>query len=311
MDLSVVIVSWNTRELLSQCLKAIFASPLNCEFDVWVVDNASKDASAEMVRNQFPQVRLIENSENVGFARANNQAIQQSIGNYVLLVNSDAIVKPSALSNIVAFMASHNDAGIAGGKLIWPDGSFQSSFSDFPSLFSELVTSAGAAKYLFGSHFPSYALNVSQQVRVVDWVGGAFLIARRDAITQVGLLDEGFFMYGEEMDWCYRMRQRGWKVYYTPEAEIIHVGGQSSKLAGADSSMWLAQSHIRFMLKYRGELIGRVLAFFFRIASVVKATIWFAIGLVRNQRRAFAWGRARLHWHLAGANVLRIVSQRE
>lgn len=304
MDLSIIVVSWNTRDLLAQCLDAIFAYPPRCEIEVWVVDNGSKDGSAEMVRKQFPQVRLIENPENAGFARANNQAIQKSDGKYVLLVNSDATVKPNALSSMVSFLDQHHDGGIAGGKLEGSEGAFQSSFNDFPSLFSQFLILSGMAQRFFGPYFPSHGPKDSQQAREVDWVGGAFLIARREAIDEAGLLDEDYFMYGEEMDWCYRMWRNGWKVYFVPDACAIHLGGQSSKAAGFEKLLWLTRSHLLFVRKYRGAFIAWTMAAFATFASFVKAIIWFGLGCMRNSSRSLAWSKARANWRVACSPLL-------
>jgi GT2 family glycosyltransferase len=304
VDLSVIIVNWNTRDLLAQCLQSVYRTAQGLEFEVFVVDNASSDGSVQMVRERFPQVRLLENAENVGFARANNQAIRESARQYVLLLNSDVVVQHGSLARLRAFMDTHPEAGIVGGKLLWPDGSFQSSFNDFPSFISELLLLCGLARSVYGPYFPSYGPTDSQEPRAVDWVGGAFLCVRGEAIADVGLLDESYFMYGEEMDWCYQMWQKGWKVYFLPEACVIHHGGQSSKLAGSDTLLRLTRSHLRFANKYWGGFAANVLAAWARIASLTKSIMWFSIGLVLRKNRSVAWEKAKVNWRLTNSNLL-------
>lgn len=304
MDLSIVIVNWNTQDLLANCLQSIYGNPPDFEFEVWVVDNASTDQSAAIVRLQFPLVRLIENKTNVGFACGNNQAIKESKSRHVLLLNSDTIVLPQALERMVSFMNENSRAAIAGGKLLNPDGTFQSSYNDFPSILSELLTFAGLARRVHGPFFPSYGPRDSQTTRVVDWVGGAFLIVRKEAIDSVGLMDEGYFMYGEEMDWCYRMKEAGWQVYYLAEAQILHLGGQSSKAASFDKLLWLTRGHLRFVFKHRGSTLAKFLSYTASFFATVKAGVWLIVGCLPTSSRTSAWEKASANWRLATAELL-------
>ncbi len=167
-----------------------------------------------MVRARFPGVRLIENSENVGFARANNQAIALAQGRYVLLLNSDTVVPDGALASLIAFAEGHPEAGVVGARLLNPDGSFQAGPNRFPTLLSTVLGAWGVVQYLTrNSYYPSLGPEHSREAQQCDWVGGACLLARRSAIDQVGLLDEQFFMNSEEVDWCFRMKQHGWQVW--------------------------------------------------------------------------------------------------
>jgi len=223
--LSVIIVNWNTIGLLRDCLQSLFASQSADALEIVVVDNASTDDSVGMIKRKFPAVRLIENTQNVGFARANNQGLAASQGRYVLLLNSDTLVPPSALMQLVAFMDEHPEAGASGPCLLQPDRRPQ------PFAFGSDPTPAyllRRALTLLLLRRPLHDWN-TDHVQVVDWVSGAGLIARREAVEQVGPLDEAIFMYFEDNDWCLRFRQHGWKVYYNPEATIIHLGSQSLK----------------------------------------------------------------------------------
>ena len=222
-DLAVVIVSWNTADLLRACLRSLLASSGTCRLEVIVVDNASRDGSPAMVRREFPQVSLIENAANQGFAKANNQGITASQAGFVMLLNSDTEVPPGALDALLNFMAIHPEAGACGPSLVRPGGSPQPyAFGGDPTL--AYLLARGLNRALFRRYLHDWATTVTQPV---DWVSGACLLARRAAIQQAGLLDENLFMYFEDNDWCLRLRQAGWKIYLYPPVKVVHLGGQS------------------------------------------------------------------------------------
>lgn len=289
--LSIVIVSWNTRDLLAACLASIQRHPPVCAFEVWVVDNASADESAAMIREQFVDAHVIENQQNVGFARANNQAIRASTGEFVLLLNSDTEVQPSALSNLVSFMQQHPDAGICGAQLINLDNTLQKSVQSFPTLISELVVASGLGSHPIPTAYTS--------PRRVDAVVGAALLARRAAIDRVGLLDEAYFMYTEEVDWCYRFVQAGWNVFVVPDARITHVNGGSSKPIAIDRVLWLSKGRIRFLSQHRPAWQVLACTLGLRTLGVLKAVTWFCIGLARPASRNRAFLKSAANWRLA------------
>ncbi|MCU0501483.1 MAG: glycosyltransferase family 2 protein [Anaerolineae bacterium] len=235
-DLSIIIVNWNTRELLRGCLAALTEdgrrktdslSPPSVlrppsSVEIIVVDNASADGSVEMVQREFPDVRLILNEGNLGFARANNRGIAASRGRYVLLLNSDTVASPDALEMLVTFMDAHPEAGVVGPCLRRPDGTAQPyAFGGDPTPGYLLRR---AISRLRGRYLHDWGTTAIQEV---DWVSGACLMARRAAIAQAGPLEEAMFMYFEDNEWCLRIRNAGWKVYYDPQAAIVHIGGQS------------------------------------------------------------------------------------
>jgi N-acetylglucosaminyl-diphospho-decaprenol L-rhamnosyltransferase len=280
VKLSIIIVNWNTHDLLTECLDTVYAYPPGAPFDVWVVDNGSTDGSQAMLRERFPQVHLIQNQENVGFARANNQAIRACSGDYVLLLNSDAMVLPGTLQQLVDFADSHPDMGITGAQCLNQDGSFQASFNYFPTLFTESLLLFGLAARVYSPYFPSGSPKESQQSRECDWVGGACLMARRSALQETGLLDEEYFMYVEETDWCYRTVQAGWKVYYCAEARVIHYGGQSASRASAQQRLRLYESKARYFRKHHlksTELLFRGLV---QTSALLKSGYWFGRSLL-------------------------------
>lgn len=264
-DLTIVVVNWNTRELLRQCLDSI---PCGLESahraETWVVDNASQDGSAAMVAETFPDVHLVANDTNVGFARANNQAIRQARGRYVLLLNSDTKVLPGALSALVQFLDGHPNAGAAGCRLLNADGTKQrSAWMHYPNLGSV----ATAAFWL--NHLPllkkrarreEETLNAATNPVQVKHLLGACLMVRRLLLDKVGLMDEDYFMYLEETDWCQRINAAGAGVFFLPSAEIIHFGQQSAALAPDKASADWCRSLCRFYRRqYRPGLFEMAL----------------------------------------------------
>lgn len=259
IDLSIIIVNWNTCDLLAGCLQSIFATAGNLSLEVWVVDNASHDGSVAMMRTRFPQVHIIENQTNVGFATANNQAIPQTTGSFVLLLNSDTLVQPNALQAIVEFMRTHPRAGIVGANVINADGSPQRCFDRFPTLLSESIRACGLDSR-FSLGLPP-AMN--EQAIATDWVLGAALTVRREALLQVGLFDPEYFMYSEEIDLCYRVKRAGWDNFVLPSARIVHLGGESTKQIAAAMKAQLYLSKVRYFRKHYGALKANVIRMIF------------------------------------------------
>jgi len=264
--LSILIVNWNTRQLLARCLESIRRSQEGLSLEILVVDNGSSDGSPGLIRSDFPEVRLLENAENLGFARANNQAIRASSAPYVLLLNSDTCVQPGALGGMLHFMERNPKVAILGAELLNPDGSLQPSWARFPTLWSEFAGKNVRAR-------KPYPDATGERAYQVDWVGGACLMARREMIDQVGLLDEGYFMYSEEMDWCYRAAKLGWYVCYLPGARLIHLGGGSSRHAAAGMIAELYRSKLRFFARHYGQRKARLLGLLLQARFLGKALL--------------------------------------
>ena len=301
MDLSILIVSYNVRQLLRACLTSVFdslASSQHLKAEVWVVDNASTDGSAEMVGRDFPQVRLIASQDNLGFTGGNNLALQvmgfQPIGGeaavtqghrllaaspvppdamprYVLLLNPDTVVQGDALAQMVAFLDGHLRTGGCGAQLAYPDGRFQHGAFRFPSL----------SQIAFDFYPPPGRLNrpildsrlngrYSQELVtvgrpfLVDFVLGAVLMVRGEAIHQVGLLDEGYFMYCEEIDWQKRLSAAGWSIYCVPAARVVHVGAASTSQFRGPMLVALWRSRFRYFQRYHGAAFNWVAAWLVR-----------------------------------------------
>jgi GT2 family glycosyltransferase len=303
MDLSVVIVTWNTRELLAQCLESIYSSEPEQDFEVFVVDNASSDGSSEMVRAQFPLVHLIVNDRNVGFARANNQAIRSCAGRYVLLLNSDTIVKSGAFDALIEFMDAHMRAGASGARLLNTDGSLQYSCSPAPSL-------AGEFKRLFhlpgvrpDGYYPMHKWD-QRRTRQVDVILGACLILRHQTLDQVGLLDEDYFMYSEEVDLCHRIMAAGWELYWVPQAQVIHLGGQSTGQASEAMFLRLYQAKLIYFRKQHGRWQALLYKLIIMMAALFRLILtplaWLQKPPKRQAILSLAGNYQRLLMHLPG-----------
>jgi len=301
MDVSIIIVNWNTRELLLDCLKSIYHTAAGLDIEVIVVDNGSHDRSSQAVKEGFPQAKLIQNSENKGFARANNQALSNATGRYALLLNSDAKLTDGALTELVNFMDKTPKAGIAACQYINQDGSKQNSFDSFPSLATELLNKT-LLKTLFPQKYPSKKKDYPEPMEV-DSVIGACMIVRKEAIKQVGILDEDYFFFIEETDWCFRMHKAGWKVYHLPEIKVYHLQGQSKEKNPSKAWIEYYRSSYTFFKKNRSASsyytlrilrVGKLIINLLLVLLGLLATL----GLDKGLRRRFRIYRDLLLWHL-------------
>ncbi len=277
VDLSIIIVSWNVRDLLRQCLSSAFeargpmaadippAASVEPRTEVIVVDNASTDGSPDMVRAEFPHVRLVANGENRGFTAANNQGLALSQGRMLLLLNPDTEVVGDALATMVRYMDAHPEVGALGPQLRYPDGSLQPSRRRFPTFATALVESTVIQEWWADNRILRryyMADTPDDAIQPVDWLVGACLLVRRPVYEQVGGLDEGFFMYSEEMDWCRRFKAAGWQVVYLPTATIIHHEGRSSEQVIPARHIHFQTSKVRYFHKHYGTLQAEALRWF-------------------------------------------------
>ncbi|MCX7853027.1 MAG: glycosyltransferase family 2 protein [Caldilineales bacterium] len=252
---SILIVSWNVRDYLLRCLASLAAGADGLSYEVIVVDNASRDGTVAAVQAQFPAVRVMANATNRGFTAGNNQALAVARGAFFFLLNPDTEVQPDAIAELHRFLVAHPDVGIVGPRLLYPDGSLQSSRRRFPTLATLFTESTVVQEYLPGlAVFRRYTLaDVSpDRPQPVDWVVGAAMLVRREVYEQIGGLDEGFFMYAEEMDWCRRAQAAGWKVAYDPAAVVIHHEARSSEQVAAARLIYFFGSRVRYARKYFG-----------------------------------------------------------
>jgi GT2 family glycosyltransferase len=299
-DISFIIVNWNTRELLKNCLESVVQTVHGLAYEVIVVDNASIDGSVAMLRESFPQVRIIANKENKGFGAANNQAFQIMAGRYALLLNTDTVLMEDAIRELFSFMENHPEAGMSCGQLLNRDGSKQNSIAPFPTLFT-LVTNISLLEYLFPGKYPSKRYEHRQSIAVDSGVG-ACLMVRKKAMDAVGWFDERYFFFFEETDWAYRMHLAGWKVYHVPTARICHLQGQS---IGPDikSRIEFYHSRYQFLKKWhslpyysliRLVIFGRLLINCFFTALTVILSLGASRG-IRDKLRVYS---RLVRWHV-------------
>lgn len=266
-DISFIIVSWNVRELLKRALQAMLDDTRAERIEIIVVDNASRDGTVEMLRENFPNARVIANAENVGFTRGNNQALQIAQGRYLFLVNPDTEIQRGAARALIEFMDASANArvGIVGPQLVYPDGAIQSSRRRFPKFSTALFESTKLEQWFPRNRLiTDYRLlnTDNYQTQDVDWVVGAALFARRAVYEQIGGLDERFFMYSEELDWCKRTKDAGWRVVYFPNARVLHHEAKSSDQVRAQRDIYFHSSKVRYFKKHRGNFQGELLRYF-------------------------------------------------
>lgn len=269
MDISVIIVNWNTPDLTVQCLESLYANLPAASVEVFVVDNASADDSLERIRAAFPQVTLLANDTNLGFGAANNVALRQAQGKYLHLVNSDVILLPGALQTLFDFMEAHPQVGASGSRYYNPDRSLQTSCYPFPTLGRE------AWRLFHLDRLKTYGVYDMEQwdasaPRAVDVLQGASLFLRRAALDQVGLFDPDYFMYTEEVDLCFRLHKAGWQLFWVPESGVIHLGGQSTRQAAQKMFIELYRSKHVFFRKQYGKASAGLYRFILTLSALAR-----------------------------------------
>lgn len=286
-DVSIVIVSFNTRDVLRECLRSVYREVRTLHVQIIVVDNASTDGSQAMVQQEFPDVLFLRSEINLGFGKANNLGFEYVHGRYTVLLNSDAFLAERSLELSVAHMDASPCAGLGGGRLIGRDGSWQPSARMFPTVFGHLIVLSGLAARYPKSRFFGHADRTwanEMESAEVDWVPGAFSIIRTEALATVGLFDPRFFLYYEEVDLCKRLQQKGYSICYWPDIVVVHIGGESSRQirslelskTGSQLTLWRMRSMLLYYRKHHG--LGA------RFAMLVEM-VWYWL---RAQRRRFS-----------------------
>jgi GT2 family glycosyltransferase len=301
LDVSIIIVNWNGQDLLRTCLDAVIATTRQVTYEIIVVDNHSTDGSPAMVKRDYPAVRLVENTDNAGFPRGNNQGIAISQGRYVLLLNSDAFVKANTIDYMVQFMDTHPDAGMSACRLRYGDGTLQPSCMAFPTLETEFYIASNLNNFfpkspVFGKYMMTHW--DYNDTREVDAILGAFMLVRASAIQTVGGMDEGYFMYSEEVDWCYQFKQHGWKIYFVPDVECTHLWGGSSKdktdKVRIPLHIQLYRSRVRFFRKNYSRVSAIGLKAMIAFNCVIRLGAGLLLGRVHTDKH-------RANWHLLRA----------
>lgn len=303
-DLSIIIVSWNVQALLRGCLQSVVAEQGSLRLQVIVVDSASTDGSAEMVAAEFPWVELLACTENVGFPRGNNLGIAKAYGRYILLLNPDTILHDDALTEMVHFLQQNPAVGVVGPQLLNEDGTVQSSRRRFPSLTTAFFESTWlqplAPQRVLDRY---YVLDVADdETAVVDWVMGACLMTRQEIVAAVGGMDEAYFMYSEELDWCRRIQAAQWQVVYFPQARVTHFQGKSSEQVVVNRHIYFNQAKLRYFRKYHGRLQTAVLRVFLLASYMWQMVLEGGKGIV-GHKRPLRWQRVKAYWFVVRSGL--------
>lgn len=309
VDLSICITVLNVKEFARKCLRSIYRSRPKINSEVIVVNDGSEDGTSQMIKQEFPRVRLVENPTNLGFTKANNQALKISRGRYALVLNADTVVLNRALEKMVKFMDAHPDVGMLSGKLLNFDKTLQRCCAKTtPNLLTELLENFFIDR-LLNKLFPTWSYpgkflltaKEHNEEREVGCISGACMMVRREAVDEVGLFDERFFIYREDSDWSYRFKQSGWKLYYTPEAKIIHYRGQTSRKWEDKGINYFMESYYAYHRKHYGNTSTFLLRCI-RIGGAITKIVAFSLQylLAGNKRRLeekidFQW--RVLKWH--------------
>lgn len=307
-DVSIIIVSYNTRALLEDCVRSIIAQTLRVSYQIIVVDNNSRDGSATMLEAEFPFVRLIRNTTNRGFAAANNQAFSHAQGRYILMLNPDTLILDRAIEQAVSFADKDPNIGALGCRIRWPDRSHQHSVFRFLELLDVAIYET-RIPFLFPNHpfwnHARYGGSDFSKSFDVDVVAGCFLLVRTHVIAEVGPLDEDFFMYGEEMEWCFRIKQAGHRIVYYPIAEIMHLKGQGGLQFAGGLKVAGRRAGLLFLDKAKGLRSAWCANFVMSVGLIPRIPVWFAREILNvmigrcDRNRLRALGKT-IGMHLAG-----------
>ena len=286
IDLSVIIVNYNVREFLEQAIRSLYQSVNGLHIEIFVVDNNSIDGSVQMVRDRFPEVRVIANEDNVGFSTANNQAIRIARGRHLFILNPDTIVQEDTLTTLVQFMDEHPKAGAVGCKILNPDGTFApESRRSFPTPAVAFYRMTGLSKLFpksktFGRYNLSYL--TPDTATEIDALSGSCMVVRKAAVESAGMFDEDFFMYGEDLDWCYRIQEAGWEIHYTPDTQIIHYKGESTKKGELRYVLLFYGAMLRFAEKHFKKRHSFLFRFLLRLGIVARGSLQAIINWLKR-----------------------------
>ncbi len=301
VEISLVIVNWNTKDLLMECLTSVFETIRGIPFEVWVVDNGSVDGSVSAVRKKFPQVSILENGRNLGFAVANNRAFEKMNGRYAVLLNTDAVLTEGAVEKLHGFMEKTPEAAMACGQLLNRDGSKQNSFANFPAL-TALLANETLLRIFFPEKFPSKRRDYKEPIEVDSCVGACMMV-RKEAMDKVGLFDEDYFFFFEETDWAYRMKQADWKVFFVPSSFIYHLQGKSAGVKASARIMFYRSRYIYFSKWRPKDFITVHIILFFRLLVnfiLNLAGLAVTLGFSRRIKTRLSVYTQLLLWHLSG-----------
>ncbi len=308
LDVSVIIVSWNTRDILRDCLRSVFEQTHEIAFEVIVTDNASHDGTVDMIRQEFPQVIVIANKDNRGFAAANNQAMEIAKGRYVLLLNPDTLVLDGAIQKSVAYADEHSDIGVLGCQVWLNEQEIQRTCFSFPSAVSLIFQKLGFRRLfprsrIFGR--VDYGWWDRDTIMDVDVVSGMYMLVRQEAMEKVGMMDEDYFVYAEETDWCFRFKKAGWRCVFWPFARIIHLdgGNKSTDLVKVKMYVQMQKSMLIFYKKQRGVFAWVTVKGLYILSLLIRYGVFGISSLIKRDDksgRIITQCRAGLKFHLFG-----------
>jgi hypothetical protein len=288
MDVSLIIVSWNAKNFLIDCLHSLTDIPREYSQEIIVVDNNSSDGSPEVVKSKFPDVKLLINEENLGFSKANNIGVRHSTGRYLFFINSDVKVLDNCVEKMVSFMDSHPNAGMSGPRILNHDMTLQHSCRHFPGIWNNFCLAIGLSRLLpnvplFSEPFMKYWDHNS--VKKVEVLTGCFWVVRRHALDEVGLLDENFFFYGEDVDWCRRFNQAGWDILFNPNAQSIHFGGASSAAAPFKYYIQMQKADLHYWKKHHSFLLSRCFLLIIIIRHIVRILPYLIMIMTQRKKK--------------------------
>jgi GT2 family glycosyltransferase len=303
-DLSIIIVSWNVCELLRTCLQSVAAGRGELKIQVIVVDSGSADDTLQMVAREFPWVELIAREDNVGFPKGNNLGLAQADGRFLLLLNPDTEVWGDALTTMVNYLAQHPDVGALGPQLLNGDGTVQSSRRRFPTLALGFFESTWLEPFAPQQMLHRYYVQdvADEATAVVDWVTGACLLTRHEVYEQIGGLDEAYFMYSEELDWCKRIKEEGWQIVYLPTAQVLHHVGKSSEQAVTHRHINFQRAKLRYYRKYHGRFPATTLRIFLLCNYVWQIKLEVIKGIL-GHKRPLRWQRIKSYWQVVRSGL--------
>lgn len=288
LDLSIVIVTWNSKDYLIECLESLQSAVENLSAEIIVVDNASADGTSLAVAHRFPAVRLLQPGANLGFARGCNAGMKLACGKYICLINPDVNVLPGCLPKMFEFMQSNLDIGLLGPAMLDRDGRVQRSGMRFPSIWNILLRSLAADSLFRMLRLPGTWLMSDfgfDQLRSMEVLNGWFWMARREAVQQVGPLDEMFFIYAEDMDWCKRFWSAGWRVVFYPDAQSVHYGGGSSANDPLRFSLEQSRANLQYWRKHHGRASSVMYLAAVLLGHALRAAAWGLVSLTRLRGR--------------------------
>lgn len=285
LNLSIIIVNWNAKKFLVKYLRSLTSEIADLNAEIIVVDNASTDGSQDTIQKDFHHVKLIKNDTNVGFAKANNIGIEHSIGKYVCLVNPDVVILDGCIEKMCAYMNENPSVGILGPKILNSDLTLQKSCRKHPTLLNTFCRALALDRV-----FPFFTFYPHDRIRRVEVLSGCFLMVRREAVKEVGLLDEGFFMYAEDKDWCRRFCEAHWEVVYFPDAEVIHYGGASSSNQPVKFFIEMHRANLKYWNKYYSRttvLVYLLIILLHQLIRVLKDVIIYTLNPSRRKTSLF------------------------